>query len=152
VQYWEVLNEMDRRYASNPAEIGRIYRIAAEAMRQVDPTIKIGGPGFESPYGPNRIEAFVAQAYSQLDFLSYHTYTTARKDNSDQELFQAAGALGSEVQTLRSLIAKYTSRPVEIFHDEFNISYAPPDVRMTNQVSAVYDATGMIAITPSWGR
>jgi O-glycosyl hydrolase len=147
VQYWEVLNEMDRRYSNNPAEVGKIYKMVAAAMRQVDPTIKIGGPGFESPYVTSWIDAFVAEAHPQLDFLSYHTYTTARKDNSDQELFRAAGALGSEVKNLRSLIAKYTPRPVEIFHDEFNISYAPPDTRMTNQVSAVYDATGLIAIT-----
>jgi Glycosyl hydrolases family 39 len=147
VKYWEILNEMERRYPNNPAEVAKIYNLVAQAMRQVDPTIKIGGPSFESPYGTNLIESFVAQVHPQLDFLSYHTYTTARKDNSDQELFQAAGALGSEVQKLRSVIAKYTTRPVEIFHDEFNISYAPPDTRMTNQVSAVYDATGLIAIT-----
>jgi hypothetical protein len=147
VQYWEILNEMDRRYANNPAEVGRIYKLVAAAMRQVDPTIKIGGPGFESLSVTGRIEAFVAEAHPQLDFLSYHTYTTGRKDNSDQELFRAAGALGSEVKNLRSLIAKYTLRPVQIFHDEFNISYAPPDTRMTNQVSAVFDATGLIAIT-----
>jgi hypothetical protein len=147
VQYWEVLNEMDRRYVNSPAEVGKIYNLAAAAMRQVDPTIKIGGPGFESPYLRDRIEAFVAVAHPQLDFLSYHTYSTARKDNSDQELFRAAGALGSEVQNLRSLVAKYTPKPVAIFHNEFNISYAPPDVRMTNQVSAVYDATGLISIT-----
>jgi hypothetical protein len=147
VKYWEILNEMERRYPNNPAEVAKIYNLVAQAMRQVDPTIKIGGPSFESPYGTNLIESFVALVHPQLDFLSYHTYTTARKDNSDQELFQAAGALGSEVQKLRSVIAKYTTRNVQIFHDEFNISYAPPDTRMTNQVSAVYDATGLIAIT-----
>ncbi len=149
VKYWEVLNERDSLYRDNPAELGQIYSVAAQAMRQVDPTIKVGGPALRSPYDKPMIEGFLSTAHSQLDFLSYHTYVTGQKDNSNQALFQLAMNLGSETAGVRGLVAKYTTRSVEIFHDEFNISYAPPDARMTNQTSAVFDALGLMAIAKS---
>ncbi len=147
VKYWEVTNEKDAVYGADMAELGRIYTIAAQAMKQVDPTIKVGGPAFTSVSNTVKVEAFLSTAHPTLDFVSYHTYSTGSKTNPVSDLYKSASQLADPTGRVKRGIAKFTTRSIETFHDEFNISYSPPDVRMTNSISGVYDAIALIAIT-----
>ncbi len=149
VKYWEITNEKDGVYGNNMAEVGRIYTRVAQAMKQIDPTIKVGGPAFTSVYPSDRIDAFLTTAAPSLDFISYHSYSTGSKTDTPKQLWNSAAGLGNFTGQVKQSLAKYPTRLIETFHNEFNISYAPPDERMTNQVSAVYDALALISITNS---
>ena len=151
VTYWEVTNEKDGNttYGPDMTELGRIYNQAAQAMKAVDPTIKVGGPAFTTITNATKLDSFLSIAHPHLDFLSYHSYSTGSKTNPVTDLWKSAAGLGDHTGRAKRAIAKFTPRAIETFHNEFNISWAPPDVRMTNQISAVYDAIAMIAITNS---
>jgi Glycosyl hydrolases family 39 len=149
VKYWEITNEKDGVYGNNMAELGRIYSLVAQAMKKVDPTIKVGGPAFTNVYPSDRIDTFLTTAAPSLDFISYHSYSTGSKTDTPKQLWNSAAGLGNYTTQIKQSLAKYPTRSIETFHNEFNISYAPPDERMTNQVSAVYDALALIAITNS---
>lgn len=143
IKYWEVTNELDSKpyYRDRMAEVGKIFAIAAREMRKVDPTIKIGGPAFAQSYTPARIDAFVSTAFPELDFISYHTYSTGSKTNANSEIWNSAQkTVGAATNYMRNSVKKFTTKPVEYFHNEYNISWSPPDQRMTNHVSAIFDA------------
>jgi hypothetical protein len=150
VKYWEVPNEQDgsTTYDSfdESAELGRLYNQCAAAMKAVDPTIKVGGPAFTQPWNQPLVDGFLSTAAPNVDFISYHTYSTGSTTSANQGLFNSASGLGGGTNFLRGRIAAYTSRTVEIFHDEFNISYAPPDGRMNNEIGMVFDALAVISL------
>jgi Glycosyl hydrolases family 39 len=149
IKYWEITNELDSKpfYRDNMAEVGKIFAIASREMHKVDPTIKIGGPAFAQSYKPSRIDAFVSTAFPELDFISYHTYSTGSKSKSISDLWNSAQqSIGGATKYMRTSVKKFTSRPVEYFHNEYNISWAPPDDRMTNYTSAIFDALAVRSI------
>ena len=101
VVYWEVTNERDENYfvnfheaggwgplkdAAKPdrvEELARIYVQCADAMKAVDPTIKVGGPAMERPDLAMFVERFARVAGPRLDFYSYHAYASGSKDDPD---------------------------------------------------------------------
>jgi xylan 1,4-beta-xylosidase len=146
VRYWEVTNELDSTYANDMATLGRMTEMCARAMKAADPTIKVGGPAFARPDITSRVDDYLSSCYRSLDFVSYHTYSSGNKTDSDAAIWDAAQKLGGTTTRIKAILAKYTNRPVETFHDEFNISWNPPDDRMANGAGAVYDALAMLSV------
>ncbi|ANE46421.1 hypothetical protein SY83_09185 [Paenibacillus swuensis] len=147
VQYWEILNEKDDIYANNIAEMATIYKKAYDAMRAKSSTIKIGGPSFARPDLTARVNTFVANAHTKLDFISYHTYTSGSTSDTNATLYNSAQGLGATTTSIKSIIASHTTRAIETFHDEYNISWNPPDGRMNNEKGMIYDALSLMSIT-----
>jgi xylan 1,4-beta-xylosidase len=147
VKYFEILNEREEAYKGRVPEMVALIRAASAAMKAVDPTIKVGGPAFIQPWHAN-VKAFVEGSADFIDFLSYHTYQTDKATSPTPGLFKSATGLGSATSAIRGFL-KGTTRPIELFHNEYNISYNPPDARMNTEVGAVFDALTMIAIASS---
>lgn len=145
VQYWEIMNEKDDVYASNMSELAVIYNKAYDAMRAKSSTIKIGGPAFARPDLTSRVSAFVAGAHAKLDFISFHSYSSGSTSDTNAAIWNSAQGLGGHTTDFRNIIAQYTSRNIEIFHDEFNISWNPPDSRMNNEIGMIFDALAVIS-------
>jgi xylan 1,4-beta-xylosidase len=146
VKYWEVTNEQDDNYGSNAGQLGLIVALAASAMKAVDSTIQVGGPAFARPDRTSDVDAFFSTSASDLDFVSYHTYASGSTSDSNQSIFNTAAGWGSITSSMKAEFAKYSSRRIEYFHDEYNISWNPPDVRMYNEIGMVADALSMISI------
>jgi xylan 1,4-beta-xylosidase len=149
IRYFEVFNELENGsgspYDGNMAEAGKIYNMAAQAMKEVDPTIKVGGPAFARPDLTYNLDDFFSTAAPNVDFVSFHSYvagTTCGYDPDNQTVFDSA-ALGYLTVSTRSEFVKYSNSPIEYFLDEFNISYCPPDVRMNNIIGAIFDALAL---------
>jgi Glycosyl hydrolases family 39 len=168
VRYWEVTNELDANaYATDAVgtgqgmdEVGKIYAQAAQAMRSVDPTIKIGGPAMANPYNTNRLSAFVNQAYAQLDFVSVHSYSSFQafdpaQDPQNQGIWQSAENRAYVTTPVRQALSQagqqFGPRNIELFHDEFNLSgdYRLNDPRMRDERGMIYDALAFAAIANS---
>jgi Glycosyl hydrolases family 39 len=145
IKYWEITNELDSvsAYTNNMSEVGKIFTLAAKEMRKIDSSIKIGGPAFAQPYTPSRIDSFVSTAYSELDFISYHTYSTGSGSTPIDEIWKNARGLGYPTKLIFDSVKKYTQKPIEYFHNEYNISWNPPDDKMTNEIGAIFDALSM---------
>jgi Glycosyl hydrolases family 39 len=151
VRYFEILNEKDGdasgSYWNNQAELARIYNKAATAMRAKDSTIKIGGPAFARPDLTDQVEAFLSTInYTNFDFVSYHSYESGSTGDSNSLIWGKAQQKGRHTTNIKNIIKKYTTKNVETFHDEFNISYNPPDERMNNMKGAIFDALSVISI------
>jgi len=103
VQYWIVGNE--------PAQAGiaasaysTIFNQNYDAMKAIDPSIKIGG-GATAWYDVPFLQTFLEQSGSRVDFVDFHGYAqegTAPGDYS--KLFQVAADYGDSIHELRSLI------------------------------------------------
>jgi len=154
VKYWEVLNEVDGgrtdgtdRYNGNMAEAAKIYNIVAQKIKAVDSTVKVGGPAFENAWSSNQtnVDAFISNAHPYMDFISYHTYYSC-SGSSDSSIWDNAQQAGSHTSFMKGRLAAYTSRAIETFHNEYNISYCPPDTRMNNEKGMVFDALMMMAM------
>jgi hypothetical protein len=105
VHYWIVGNEPDlhgmavNTYSSN-------FNHDYDAMKAVDPTIKIGG-GTTAWYDRPFLRAFLQQCGSRIDFVDFHGYAQkGDKPGNYKALFQIAADFGQDIHNLRALIQK----------------------------------------------
>ena len=143
---WEVTNERDDLYDGNGAALGRIYAKCAAAMRAVDPAIRLGGPAFARPDKTANVEAFLRSAGPDLGFVSYHSYVSGSKSDPDAAVWDRAEGLGEVTRTMKATIRRVLGRDLPTFHDEYNISWNPPDPRMNDARGAVFDALALVSI------
>ena len=158
VAYWEITNELDDgktdgtdKYNTNMLEVGKMFNTVSGAIKMLDSSLKVGGPAMAQVGADNSRDerAFLGQTKDTLDFFSYHTYVTGDQNVPLQKLYDSASGMGWATQGIQAQIKAVTSRTIETFHDEYNISWAPPDPRMTNEVGAVFDALALKALANS---
>jgi chitodextrinase len=140
IKYWEVTNERDDVYGLQSDELGRIYNQAAVAMKAVDNTILTGGPAFARPDLTAQVDAFFSTAAPNIDFVTYHSYATGTNSAPTQQVYDLAASNAKVTTSMRTEFAKYSTRTVEYFHDEYNISWNPPDPHQSSYVSMLFDA------------
>ena len=106
VQYWIVGNEPDLAgmaadtYSTN-------FNQDYDAMKAIDPTIKIGG-GSTSWYDAPFLQTFLQQSGSRVDFVDFHGYAQEGNVPGDYTtLFEIAARYGYEINDLRSLIQQF---------------------------------------------
>src|SRR5258708_760770 len=95
VQYWIVGNEPDLAgipAATYSTDFNRDY----DAMKAIDPTIKIGG-GVTAWYNVPFLQAFLQQSGSRVDFVDFHGYGQEGKAPGDETaLFQYAAQFSND--------------------------------------------------------
>jgi hypothetical protein len=103
IQYWIVANEPDK--AGISAEVySTNFNRDYDAMKAIDPTIKIGG-GVTAWYDAPFLWTFLQQSGSRVDFVDFHGYAQEGNTPGDYTtLFQTAAEYGNSITNLRSLI------------------------------------------------
>jgi hypothetical protein len=158
VKYWEIGNEPDVYLSgiqfgtpSYPASdyVNR-YVTITNAMKAVDPTIKVGPAisAMTAPVGPNNWESAVTQALLQsnatVDFWGYHSYdhldnyfvangTAAQTATMEAELRQVRTYQTNLYNLQRSFFTKYGRDPNQV---EFRATEWSPMGTGTNTTSA----------------
>ena len=105
--------------------------------------MRVGGPAWARPDLTDAVEGFLAVAGPSLDFVSYHAYCNGDKTAPLGSVFACAGdpfVTRWMTNNLPRFAAGGNASALLAFHDEMNISWDPPDVRMTNGVGAAFDA------------
>ncbi len=103
VQYWIVGNEPDLAGIS-AAAYSAYFNQVYDAMKAIDPTIKIGG-GTTAWYDASFLQAFLRQSGDRVDFVDFHGYAQEGNVPGDYTtLFQMAAGYGNNINDLRSLI------------------------------------------------
>jgi|GEM_PF-1562033 len=154
VQYWEILNEVDNDggpYASNFAAVATIYNTVATKIKNKYPSLKVGGPAFARPDLTSQVTTFISNAHANLDFVSYHSYSSGNTacgatPQTNAQMWDSAASNGAITTSIKSIISNHTTRAIETFHDEYNISWCPPDSRMNDIKGAVFDALTMVSV------
>ncbi|MBI9020638.1 MAG: hypothetical protein JEZ10_05225 [Verrucomicrobia bacterium] len=116
VRYWELGNELEGRWElghilPDGSEItGEIYAqrflAFANAMKAVDPTIKVGGPASSNDRGAF-IKELLRDAGDSVDFISFHTYPVKNRQKSEKEFFDEIFRLEPALDQINRWIAQY---------------------------------------------
>jgi Glycosyl hydrolases family 39 len=103
VRYWIVGNEPDLAgisAATYSTNFNRVY----DAMKAIDPTIKIGG-GVTAAYNAPFLQTFLQRSGRRVDFVDFHGYAQEGIVPGDYTtLFHIAEEYGNSITNLRSLI------------------------------------------------
>jgi len=116
VEYWEVGNELEGgwemgHYLPDKSEMtGKLYakKFAefAEAMKKMDPTIKVGGPASGAAYA-GFSKALLKNAGENVDFISFHHYPEKQSLVDDDTLFGRIFEFDKIIAKIRAMIKKY---------------------------------------------
>ena len=153
IAYWELLNELDNNYekAGKLDDLWRLFNKVARAVKTVDPNAKIGGPAFTWP-NPKWIEGFLKNCGGNIDFMTWHNYASGDIYESNEIVFEKAGAIKSLASEAISLVQKYApDRKIETFLSELNVKWTwePFERRHANNVGAIFMASSIknVALT-----
>ncbi|MEM2900108.1 MAG: hypothetical protein QXT63_04900, partial [Thermoplasmata archaeon] len=144
IKYWEIWNEpwWDEQSMN---EYILIFNEAAKAMKSVDPSIKVGGPG-NAWYIPEWVDATL-QKCPQLDFIPWHIYNGDRSGSSDWQILDDTTIYERTAKDARERIEKYRPNSnVEIMITELNsVSKWNPttDPRISYQFNAAWYASAL---------
>jgi xylan 1,4-beta-xylosidase len=145
ILYWEPLNELEKRYqeADKLDELWQIYNKAAKAMKDQDPSIKVGGPAMTWD-NPQVLADFLEKCGANVDFISWHRYGTGNTEKSTDELMALTSIYKGQVHQFRSLASKYIpERKIPLFLSEYNINYSwqSGEERQNTHIGAVWFAS-----------
>lgn len=132
VTYWEVGNELEGSWElghilpdgsrMTGEEYARRFLAFAEAMKAVDPSIRIGGPAASNLRG-GFMEDLLRIAGKQVDFVTVHTYPVERHLDSEQAVFDQMFVLEEAMDRYREWIEAYVpdrADAIEIGITEWN--------------------------------
>jgi hypothetical protein len=103
VKYWIVGNEPDHAGIS-ASEYSNDFNQDYDAMKAIDPTIKIGG-GTTAWYDTPFLQTFLQLSGSRVDFVDFHSYGQQGDVPGDYAtLFHMAANYSKSINNLRSLI------------------------------------------------
>lgn len=154
IRYFEITNERDFVYwrhrirDGQPVlvdEFAKIFNLCSEAMKEVDPSIKIGGP--TSCRGEPEImpihQRFAELTLPNLDFFSFHCYITGTEGESDMSVYDRVEVMGEMMRNHREMLDKLSpDRYIEVHLNEYNIAWTWKinEPRMRNHKGAVFDS------------
>jgi alpha-L-arabinofuranosidase len=127
VHYWEIGNELGGGWEMGtelPFGKGQLtaemytkrYNDMANAMRQVDPTIKIGGGAFA--------EEMIRDCGKNVDFVMIHTYPGSVTQSEAQMFADIGKGIEQQTDQVRNWIRKYQperEKQIEIAYTEWNL-------------------------------
>jgi hypothetical protein len=163
IKYWEIGNEVygDGTYGASweynnnphtPAAYANNVVAYSQAMKAVDPTIKVGAvlttPGnwpdgvtnSASPQPWN--QTVLSTACSAIDFVIIHWYPQNPGNESDSGLLASTSQIPSMVSTLRSELSQYCgshASAVQILLTETNSVSSNPGKQTVSIVNALYE-------------
>jgi len=80
IEYWEVWNEPDMAeqfWTGTPWQYYKLYEETAKAIKALDPSLKVGGPGLSGAFTDiylGGLARWCRRTGAPLDFYSWHTY------------------------------------------------------------------------------
>lgn len=132
--YFEVWNEpnLDGFWTGGKAGYFQLYATSAEAIKSVDPKLRVGGP---STAGMGWIPEFLAYCHDHsvpVDFVSSHSYGSTEgfldeRGHGRTMLDPNPGSLGGEFRQARKDIASSAFPKLPLFISEWGPSYSPRD-------------------------
>ena len=122
VRNWEVGNECYGKWEVGfdvngsivtGKEYGEDFRIFAEKMKAVDPTIKVGAVMY--PKSDDWNDQVMKEVKDHADFLVVHNYFTAEKDATVENVLASTGQINEIMQQMQSCVVRNTSYPADYF-------------------------------------
>lgn len=132
--YFEVWNEpnLDGFWAGSQDDYFRLYTYAAKAIKQVNASYKVGGPGTAGAAWEPEMIAFCKKNNVPIDFISTHAYGVKQGyldefGQSGTVLDKNPMSVSGEVLQSRSEIQASGMPELELHYTEWSASYTPAD-------------------------
>ena len=146
--HFEVWNEpnLDAFWTGSQEEYFDLYRWAVQAVKQVDPEIRVGGPATGDDEWVAEMVAYCEGAGLPLDFVTTHHYPTDAfgEPGDDTEKQLAAGERGVMRERALGTAAKAGGRPV--IYTEWNTSSNPHFWRHDTPYAAAFAAKACLDV------
>jgi hypothetical protein len=142
IKRWVVDNEPDN-HGMSATTYSNGFNQVYDAMKAVDPTIKVGGPT-TAWYNRAFIDTFLQISGSRVDFVDYHNYGMGGSNiRTDQQLLSETVKYENDPRDLRALIrARVPGRAeqIEIELGEWNMSWTG-EPRMLTHLNTLWSAS-----------
>ena len=143
--YFEVWNEpnLDIFWSGNQSEYFKLYETTAQAIKNVSPDYRVGGPATAGNGWVGETINFVTQRRVPLDFISTHDYGVKGigvDESGVQQLYLVTepGAIIEAVRRVRGQIKSSTLPGLPLHYTEWSTSYSPRDPVHDSYISAPY--------------
>jgi len=133
VKYWEMGNELDGDWElghflpdgskMTGEEYVRRYKLFATAIKEADPTVKVGG-SVASNMWLAFVEDLIRDKDAPIDFISFHTYPSHDTMTNLPEMFDAAAQISGSIDKINNWLTQYRPEQkdsIEIAITEWNI-------------------------------
>lgn len=124
------------------------FNAAYDAMKQVDPTIKIGGPA-TAYYNSAFLQTFLTQSGSKVDFIDFHQYGPGGSSSkTEAQMLSEAANYESNVNSLRTMIQNTPASAsragqIDIQIGEWNYLFDDINTRFYSHFATIWDAMAM---------
>jgi xylan 1,4-beta-xylosidase len=132
--YFEVWNEpnLDGFWAGTQEEYFKLYKHAARAVKSVNPSYRVGGPGTAGAAWESEMIDFCVKNNVAIDFVSTHSYGVKQGfldefGNSGTVLDKNPMSVSGDVLQSRKEIATSAKPDLELHYTEWSASYTPSD-------------------------
>jgi len=143
--YFEVWNEpnLDGFWAGSQQDYFHLYSVSAEAIKKVNPNLRVGGPATAGAAWVPEFIKFCADGHIPVDFVTTHTYGV---DVGFLDEFGGRGtvlsgnpnAIIGDVKRVREQIGASAMPRLPLHFTEWSTSYTPADPVHDSYVSAPY--------------
>lgn len=132
--YFEVWNEpnLDGFWAGSQEEYFKLYNHSAKAIKSVNSSYRVGGPGTAGAAWEPEMIAYCAKNNVPIDFISTHAYGVKQGyldefGNSGTVLDKNPMSVSGDVLQSRKEIASSSMPDLELHYTEWSASYTPAD-------------------------
>lgn len=132
--YFEVWNEpnLDGFWAGSQAEYFKLYNYSANAIKKVNPSYRVGGPGTAGAAWESEMIDYCIKNATPIDFISTHAYGVKQGyldefGNSGTVLDKNPMSIIGDVLDSRKEISASSKPNLELHYTEWSASYTPAD-------------------------
>jgi hypothetical protein len=158
VQYWEPFNELDHAnflkklapHGQDYKQVVRLYAVCSQAIKAVNPDVKVGGPAAMWP-GGWETKMMLEEPGAIVDFVSWHQYAGGHAGTSDERalsgIHREKGMIDGLGRIQKAVEESGHRGPMEYLLTEYHIDdsiWSPPNPRGATAFSAVYAASVLV--------
>jgi len=132
--YFEVWNEpnLDGFWAGTQEEYFKLYTYSAKAIKSVNTSYRVGGPGTAGSAWESEMIAYCHKNNLPIDFISTHAYGVKQGfldefGNSGTVLDKNPMSISGDVLQSRKEISNSSMADLELHYTEWSASYTPAD-------------------------
>ncbi|HLK15901.1 MAG TPA: hypothetical protein VKT78_13940 [Fimbriimonadaceae bacterium] len=153
--YFEVWNEpnLGGFWAADQKEYFKLYSATAEAVKRVNPSLRVGGPATAGAAWVPEFIRYCAESKSPVDFITTHTYGVDvgfldEFGGRGTVLSKSPEAIVGDVKRVRQQIKDSAMPSLPLHFTEWSSSYTPADPVHDSYVSAPYILEKLTAAAP----
>lgn len=154
--YFEVWNEpnLHHFWTGTQAEYFELYRHTVEAIKGVDPSLRVGGPATAQAAWIPEFLSFCGDNDLPVDFVTTHYYPTDAFGEIDADTVTQLQNAPRDVMRERAAESRAAAGELPLFYTEWNVSSNPRDLLHDQPFAAAYVTRilmGLSALVQGYG-